>query len=110
MTVSATGTGSVTNGSVKTYNNLANSYGYGNTQAGMNGMFSSPISLVRSGVANYGAVTSRSFTGIGWYWSSTKYTSTYNAYRLHVNDYSGNYISRVDNSRTSGGSARCVSE
>ena len=110
MTGNPTGSGATTDGSVKTYNNLANSYGYGNTQAGMNGMFSSPINLLRSGHAYNGSLDFRSsIIRHGYYWSSTKYTYTSYAYNLYLSDDSY-YVFRHSDFRYYGYSARCVSE
>ena len=111
ITDSATGTDAITDGSVKTYDNLANSYGYDNTLAGMNGMFSSPINLLRAGYAGSGSLNDRSSTGGGRYWSSTKYTSTNNyANYLILRDGSDYYVRRTSYYRHFGFSARCVSK
>ena len=109
MTDSATGSDATTDGSVKSYNNLANSYGYSNTSLGLTGMLSSPINLVRAGNARNGSLGYRSSSGRGYYWASTRYTSNTFAYHLYLYDNYGNYVYKVNDFRYDGCSVRCVS-
>ncbi len=101
-TGSGTGT---TDGSVKTYDNVFNLYGLRNSS--FSKIIASPFNFVRSGYAGSGSLNSRSSSGYGYYWSSTKYSSASNAYDLY---FFSSGVGRRSNNRCSGYPARCVSE
>ena len=106
MTYNPTGSGGDSSGATKAYDNVFNLYGVTNNDAGFNKIIASPFNFVRSGYAYNGSLGSRSSSGYGLYWSSTKYTNTNSAYFLFF------YSSRVYQSsygRYYGLSARCVS-
>ena len=99
-------TGSGTSTGAKTYNDMLNGYSVTNNAAGFTKITVSPLSFVRSGNAVNGSLYGRSATGGGYYWSSSKYTSSNYAYILR---FSSSNVIRDYYNRFYGYSVRCVS-
>lgn len=104
-----TGTGGITNGSVKTYDNLLNVYGIKSAAGEYLKMNEAPLDFIRSGYAINGSLRARcSSSGCsGTYWSLTRSSSAMRTSNLY---YSYANIFIEDQTRIHGRSVRCIAQ